>query len=61
MRRELSANQEPQVQPKIDNLIIIDRTMDQLTPMMAQLTYEGLIDEHFGVKFSKSYSEKFNL
>lgn len=52
MRREFGHNQEPQMQPKIDNLILIDRTIDHLTPMMAQLTYEGLIDENFGIKFS---------
>ena len=46
-------NQEPQITPKIDNLILIDRTCDLITPMMTQLTYEGLIDEIFGIKYSK--------
>ena len=53
MRRELGQNQEPQITPKIDNLIIIDRNVDYMTPMMTQLTYEGLIDENFGIKYSK--------
>lgn len=54
MRRELGQNQEPQITPKIDNLILIDRSVDYLTPMMTQLTYEGLIDENFGIKYSSS-------
>ena len=54
MRKELTQNQEPQVNSKIDNLIIIDRTMDYVTPMMIQLTYEGLVDENFNIKYSKS-------
>ncbi len=58
MRRELPQNQEPQITPKIDNLILIDRTVDMITPMMTQLTYEGLIDEIFGIKYSKKLSKK---
>ena len=53
MRKELTQNQEPQVNPKIDNLIIIDRSVDNVTPMMIQLTYEGLVDENFNIKYSK--------
>lgn len=53
MRREMSPNQEPQITPKIDNLILIDRSVDYLTPMMTQLTYEGLVDEYLGIKYSK--------
>lgn len=34
----------------IDSIIIIDRTVDLVGPMCSQLTYEGLIDEIFGVK-----------
>lgn len=37
---------------EIDCLILIDRTVDMITPMMTQLTYEGLIDEIFGIKNS---------
>ncbi|KAF3927432.1 hypothetical protein ABW21_db0206931 [Orbilia brochopaga] len=33
----------------IDNLIIIDRETDLVTPLLTQLTYEGLIDEVFGM------------
>lgn len=37
----------------IENLIIIDRSVDPATPLMTQLTYEGLIDEAFGIKNSQ--------
>jgi len=34
----------------IESLIIIDRDIDFATPLLTQLTYEGLIDEMFGIK-----------
>ncbi|KAL8719175.1 MAG: hypothetical protein Q9225_003796, partial [Loekoesia sp. 1 TL-2023] len=34
----------------IESLIIIDREIDMATPLLTQLTYEGLIDEMFGIK-----------
>jgi hypothetical protein len=34
----------------IENLIIIDREVDFGTPLLTQLTYEGLIDEFVGIK-----------
>ena len=33
----------------IENLIIIDRETDFVTPLLTQLTYEGLIDEIYGI------------
>ncbi|KAF5104675.1 hypothetical protein DV451_000431 [Geotrichum candidum] len=36
----------------IDQLIVIDRQVDPLTPLLTQLTYEGLIDEFYGVSES---------
>lgn len=33
----------------IDQLIIVDRQTDPLTPLLSQLTYHGLIDEFYGV------------
>ncbi|CAG8439325.1 11444_t:CDS:10 [Ambispora gerdemannii] len=36
----------------IDSLIIIDRSVDLITPLCTQLTYEGLIDEIFGIRNS---------
>ncbi|KAG0707596.1 Sec1-like protein [Suillus ampliporus] len=35
-----------------DSLIIIDRTVDMITPLLTQLTYEGLVDEFIGIKNS---------
>ncbi|KAI5786395.1 Sec1-like protein [Peziza echinospora] len=37
----------------IESLIIIDRGIDFVTPLLTQLTYEGLIDEIYGIKNSK--------
>ncbi|EPQ61414.1 hypothetical protein GLOTRDRAFT_82875 [Gloeophyllum trabeum ATCC 11539] len=37
---------------KIDSLIILDRRTDMITPLLTQLTYEGLIDEMLGIKNS---------
>ncbi|EDV99631.1 vacuolar protein sorting-associated protein 33A [Drosophila grimshawi] len=34
----------------IDQLILLDRGIDLLTPLATQLTYEGLIDEFFGIR-----------
>lgn len=34
----------------IESLIIIDREVDMATPLLTQLTYEGLIDEMFGIR-----------
>ncbi len=40
---------EPTVKPQIDSLVIIDRSVDLLSTLPTQLTYEGLIDELFGI------------
>ncbi|KAI5798855.1 Sec1-like protein [Geopyxis carbonaria] len=37
----------------LSELIIIDRDVDFVTPLMTQLTYEGLIDETIGIHNSK--------
>jgi hypothetical protein len=34
----------------LGELIIIDREVDFVTPLMTQLTYEGLIDETIGIQ-----------
>ncbi|KAI8099584.1 Sec1-like protein [Halteromyces radiatus] len=34
----------------IDQLIIIDRNVDTITPLCTELTYEGLIDETMGIR-----------
>ncbi|KAK7465553.1 Vacuolar protein-sorting-associated protein 33 [Stygiomarasmius scandens] len=33
-----------------DSLIVIDRRVDMITPLLTQLTYEGLIDELIGIR-----------
>lgn len=44
-----------------DNLLLLDRNVDLLTPLATQLTYEGLIDEIYGIQnsFVKLPPEKF--
>lgn len=42
--------QEESQYSEIDALIMIDRTVDLFTPLMTQITYEGVIDEFFGIK-----------
>ncbi|KAK7604487.1 hypothetical protein V9T40_005673 [Parthenolecanium corni] len=46
---------------QIDQLILIDRESDLLSPLATQLTYQGLIDELFGINNSvvKLPAEKF--
>ncbi|TFK77545.1 Sec1-like protein [Pluteus cervinus] len=39
-------------QGNIDSLIVLDRRVDMITPLLTQLTYEGLIDELVGIKNS---------
>lgn len=39
----------PSKTSQISQLIIVDRNIDVLTPLATQLTYEGLIDEIFGI------------
>jgi hypothetical protein len=38
----------------IESLIIIDREVDFITPLLTQLTYEGLIDEKYRIKNSEN-------
>lgn len=53
LRREnFMLGDEQPVIPEIDQLIIIDREVDQVSPICTQLTYEGLIDELFGINNS---------
>ncbi|XP_067014776.2 vacuolar protein sorting-associated protein 33A [Anabrus simplex] len=39
----------PVAQSQIDHLLLLDRSVDLLSPLATQLTYEGLIDEIFGI------------
>lgn len=38
---------------QIDCLFVIDRVTDLITPLVTQLTYEGLIDEAYGISKCK--------
>lgn len=49
MKRE-TCGQEPQVRTQIDTLVLLDRAVDLISPLPTQLTYEGLIDEMFGIQ-----------
>lgn len=42
-----------QVTPQIDQLILIDRSVDLITPLATQLTYDGLIDQFFTINNCK--------
>lgn len=46
---------------KIGELIIVDRTVDLYSPLVTQLTYEGLIDELFTISNSIIIQTDFNL
>ena len=58
MRQELLAGEDMHEADKVglspsttnESLIIIDREIDFVTPLLTQLTYEGLIDEVFGIQ-----------
>lgn len=39
--------------PLIDTILMIDRWVDPITPLITQLTYEGLIDEIFSIRCGK--------
>ena len=41
--------------PIIEHLLLLDRSVDLLSPLVTQLTYEGLIDEIFGINNCKLY------
>lgn len=48
MKREFAGTQN-QILPVFDSLLLLDRNVDLLTPLATQLTYEGLIDEIYGI------------
>lgn len=52
MRLEMRTSDVQTDFPAISQLILIDRLTDPTTPMLTMLTYEGLIDEFFGIKNS---------
>lgn len=53
LNREEEDNKTTSVQSfTIEHLLLLDRSVDLLSPLVTQLTYEGLIDEIFGIKYS---------
>lgn len=52
-RKEVFGHNQPEIVPQISKLILIDRSIDLMTPLSTQLTYEGLIDEIYGIKNCK--------
>ncbi|XP_010895608.1 vacuolar protein sorting-associated protein 33A isoform X1 [Esox lucius] len=60
MKREFAGSQT-QILPVFDSLLLLDRNIDLLTPLATQLTYEGLIDEVYGITngYVKLPPEKF--
>ena len=59
MRSEAAAEDNatafgPMPSAHIESLIIIDREVDLATPLLTQLTYEGLIDELFSIENSQA-------
>ena len=63
MRSEASAEESAGTSPStfgmipsasVESLIIIDREVDLATPLLTQLTYEGLVDEIFGIQHNQA-------
>lgn len=42
-----------ELEPQTDMLILLDRSVDPLTPLLCQLSYEGLISEKWGIQYGK--------
>ncbi|XP_015782840.1 vacuolar protein sorting-associated protein 33A [Tetranychus urticae] len=61
LSKEMSLK-ESQVVPQIHSLLLIDRSVDFVTPLMSQMTFEGLLDEIFGINngIIKIPSDKLN-
>ena len=49
MREETAGAGGAPIAPEIETLIIMDREIDMVTPLLTQLTYEGLVDEYFKI------------
>lgn len=56
MKREFAGTLIPTL-PVFDTLLLLDRNVDLLTPLATQLTYEGLIDEVYGITNGKLLEE----
>ncbi|KAJ1339401.1 hypothetical protein BSLG_005967 [Batrachochytrium salamandrivorans] len=65
MRRDYSIadaplNSSQASDSEFDSIIILDRTVDLVSPLRVQLTYEGLIDELFSIKTRATQIENYN-
>ncbi|KAK9831278.1 hypothetical protein WJX74_010180 [Apatococcus lobatus] len=49
MQQELGSQAPVPGEGAIDTLLLLDRELDPITPLMTQLTYEGLVDELLGI------------
>nr|CCA19363.1 vacuolar protein sortingassociated protein 33A putat [Albugo laibachii Nc14] len=47
--QEIAGNPVGILDPEIETLILIDRTVDLVTPLTTPMTYEGLLDEIMGI------------
>ncbi|XP_032671402.1 vacuolar protein sorting-associated protein 33A isoform X1 [Odontomachus brunneus] len=52
LNREEEDNKTISSSVAIEHLLLLDRSVDLLSPLVTQLTYEGLIDEIFGIKYN---------
>ena len=52
-RKEVFGHNQLEIVPQISTLSLIDRSVDLVTPLSTQLTYEGLIDEIYNIKNCK--------
>ncbi|XP_014204862.1 vacuolar protein sorting-associated protein 33A [Copidosoma floridanum] len=62
LEKENEETKSKEVQtPVIEHLLLLDRSIDLLSPLVTQLTYEGLIDEIYGIHNTtvKLPAEKF--
>ncbi|KAI3426123.1 hypothetical protein D9Q98_008502 [Chlorella vulgaris] len=57
MRQEQGTDAPAAGADGIDTLILLDRCLDMVTPMCTQLTYEGLLDEVFGLSCGQMKAE----
>ena len=51
LERTQTKGTSQQEMANIDTLILLDRNVDLVTPLSTQLTYEGLIDEIYGIEY----------
>lgn len=57
MRKEAGTDVPAISDNGLDEIILIDRTVDMVTPMCTQLTYEGLLDDVLGLKYGQIRSQ----